>query len=409
MPIFSYTARSRSGDLVSGSLDATNAAVAARSLRGSGLTPISIQSSLPSSLAPPPSPPSQPKGSYDPLDAMLFSQQLSTMLRAGVPILRALSSLQDSASNPLFSAVLRDVREQLDSGKPLSHCLARHPRHFNGYYISMIQVGEMTGKLDAVLEKLFEHLDFQRAMREQISSATRYPLIVLVVMLGALLAINFFVIPAFAKVYQGFKAELPLFTKILIGTSQFLLDYWWVLALLSLAAIALFRSWRLTDTGDLSWNRFLLRLPVAGKIIHKAIMARFCRSLALSMEAGVPIASAIGLVSDSTGNSWISRQLSGLKTQIERGDSVYKSCQNSGAFTSISLQMILVGEESGNLDRMLFDVSRLYQSQVEYELKTLGSQIEPILLIFLGGLVLVLALGVFLPIWGLSSAAFHKG
>lgn len=415
MPQFSYKARSTEGESVSGMLEAQSGSEATRLLMEKGLTPLSIQNSSVAAASSNAAPATPSEGfklfeeKADPLDCLLFSQQMSALLKAGVPILRALTGIQESSPNPRFSNAVKTIRENLDAGKPLSACLAKQPDYFSPYYLSMIRVGEMTGRLDEVFDKLHEHLEFQRQMKAQVKAAVRYPIIVIVVMLAALMIINFFVIPAFAKVYAGFKADLPIFTKILIGTSNFLLDYWWMLAVILGLLFTAFTSWKHSESGNVIWDRWVLKFPIAGKIVHKAVMARFCRSMSLSMQSGVPISSALGLVADSSDNLWIAQRLSSLKIQIERGDSLHRSCTQSGVFTPIALQMILVGEESGSLDKMLIDVSRLYQTQVEYELKTLGAQIEPILILFMGVLVLVLALGVFLPIWNLSSAAFpHK-
>lgn len=412
MAEFHYQARSANKELISGLIEADSESQAAQSLLGRQLIPVKITLAKASGGASGASQPTEGKGWFqpkpDPLDALLFSQQMSTLLRSGVPIIRALGGIQESAPNPLFGQVVRSIRENLDSGRPLSACLAKHPLYFDPYYINMIRVGESSGKLDEVFSKLHEQLEFSRVMREQVKGATRYPIIVVGVMLAALGVINFFVIPAFAKIYSGFKAELPIFTRLLIGTSSFLLDYWWLMAVLGVGAIVAWKIWLGTTEGRLIWDRWKLKIPIAGTILHKAAMSRFCRSLALSLEAGLPIASALSLVSDTSDNAWITHRLDGIKTQIERGESLHRASLQAQVFTPIALQMILVGEESGALERLLKDVSHLYQTQVEYDLKTLGSQIEPFLILFLGVLVLILALGVFLPIWDLGSAALKK-
>ena len=407
---FSYKAIQKDGDLsipVNGFIEASDAGEAAAMLIAKNLVPLEIEETSQTQ------PGSEKKSRIaekkaDPLDAMVFSQQMGILLKSGVPITRALAGIVESAANEQFKKAVAGILANLEAGKPLSICLSKHPGYFSDYYISMIKIGEMTGKLDDIFLKLHDHLDFQRIMKAQVKSATRYPAIVISAMAVAILIINFFVIPTFAKVYAGFKAELPIFTKILIGTSNFMVNNWfWCLAAI-VASVFAFKQWTSAEAGRLAFDRMKLRFPIAGKIIHKATMARFCRSLALAMEAGVPIGSSLAMVAESSDNEFIRQKLMGIKTQIERGEGLYRSCQQTGAFTSLALQMILVGEESGNLDAMLNNVAELYQSQVEYELKTLGSQIEPILILFLGALVVVLALGVFLPVWNLSEAAFKK-
>lgn len=402
MAHFSYTARDASGELTQGSLEAASLKEASMELSGRGLTTLSLRLALKET----PRARSPLAARPDPLDALLFSQQMSALLKAGVPILRALSGIQDSAPNPRFAQAISSIREGLDAGKPLSACLAKCPEYFSSYYLSMIRMGEMSGSLDQIFEKLYEHLEFERQMGAQVKTAVRYPAMVLAVMLGALGVINFFVIPAFAKVYAGFNAELPLFTRAILGASSFLLHFGWLLALAGFAGAMALSAWRATEQGRLAWDRWALRVPIAGGILHKAAIARFCRSLALSLGSGVPIASAIALAAESPANAWIGERLASLRSHIERGEGLHKACSQSQAFTPIALQMISVGEDSGSLERMLSDVSRLYQSQVEYDLKSLGAHLEPLLILFMALLVLVLALGVFLPIWSLSSVAF---
>ena len=408
---FFYKAIQKDGDLsipVNGFIEASDEGEAAAMLIGKNLVPLEIEETSQAQSGPEKKPRIGARKAADPLDAMVFSQQMGILLKSGVPITRALAGIVESAANEQFKKAVAGIQANLEAGKPLSVCLSKHPGYFSDYYISMIKIGEMTGKLDDIFLKLHDHLDFQRIMKAQVKSATRYPTIVIGAMAVAILIINFFVIPTFAKVYAGFKAELPIFTKILIGTSNFMVNNWfWCLAALA-ASVFAFKQWTSTDAGRLAFDRMKLRFPIAGKIIHKATMARFSRSLALAMEAGVPIGSSLAMVAESSDNEFIRQKLMGIKTQIERGEGLYRSCQQTGAFTSLALQMILVGEESGNLDAMLNNVAELYQSQVEYELKTLGSQIEPILILFLGALVVVLALGVFLPVWNLSEAAFQK-
>lgn len=412
MPNFNYQARNSNKELIQGTMVAESEQEVALNLRKNSLVPLKISNNSGSTKNSNSNTNSTNLNLFqkklDPIDVLLFSQQMSTLMRAGVPILRALGGIQESAPNPVFGKIIKTIREDLDAGKPLSACLAKHPNAFDNYYVNMIRVGEMSGKLEDVFLKLHEQLEFSRLMSNQIKTATRYPMFVIFTMIGAIAIINFFVIPAFAKIYAGFKAELPIFTKILITSSEITTNYWWVLLITIAITSFVIKNWLKTKSGRKAWDKWKLSIPIAGKIIHKAIMARFSKSLSLSLNAGVPIASALALVSETSDNAFMVERLGTLKTQIEHGSSLHKAAIESAVFTPIALQMILVGEESGSLEDMLQDVSELYQSQVEYELKTLGSQIEPILILFLGVMVLILALGVFLPIWDLGSVAIKK-
>jgi MSHA biogenesis protein MshG len=220
--------------------------------------------------------------------------------------------------------------------------------------------------------------------------------------------INIFVIPAFAKVYKSFSTELPLMTRILIGFSNFTLDWWPVMLGALIAAVVFFRVWTRTVAGKLLWDELKLKFPIAGKIILKATLARFARSFALASRSGVPIVQALTNVAQTVDNDFIARKVEKMREGVERGESVLRTAVAAGVFTPVVLQMIAVGEESGAVDDMMQEVADLYQREVEYELKTLSSQIEPILIVVLGAMVLVLALGVFLPMWDLGKTMLKK-
>jgi MSHA biogenesis protein MshG len=410
MAIFSYRGRNGAGETVSGVLEGATAGAVADLLFGSGVTPIEIK----------PAPAGAAKKKDDAaggslfgpkilhVDILLFTRQLYTLMKAGVPIMRALAGLQESSANPAMQSVLGQIREGLDSGRELSMSLARHPKVFSPFYLAMIRVGEMTGRLEEVLLRLFDHMEFERFMREQVKSALRYPSFVIMAMVAALVVVNIWVIPTFAKVFSGFGAELPLMTRILIGFSNFMVAWWPALTGGVIAAAFAFRSWTRTHRGKYLWDKFKMRIPVAGKIVRKATLARFARSFALASRSGVPVIQALSTVAQTVDNDFIASKVEQMRNQVERGESVLRAAIATGAFTPVVLQMIAVGEESGSLDEMMEEISGMYQSEVEYELKTLSQQIEPILIVMLGAMVLVLALGIFLPLWDLGKVAMKK-
>lgn len=407
MPYFAYKGRNATGELVSGVLESADSTAVATQLFASGVTPVEI-GATDAPRKPGPGWFGAIGGKVDPTEVMLFSRQMHALLKAGVPIMRALGGLQDSSVNPVFKDAIRQVREGLDGGHDLSASLGRQKGIFNPFYVAMIYVGETTGRLEEIFLRLFHHLEFQAFMRTQVKSALRYPIFVLVAMALALIVINIFVIPAFAKVYRGFGAKLPLITQWLIAFSDFMVSSWPVLLALLVGSILAFRAWVRTPVGRHSWDRFKLRIPVAGKIVLKATIARFARSFALAVRSGVPIVQGLSLTAQTVENAWVSGQIERMREGVERGESVLRTASHSGVFTPVALQMVMVGEESGSLDDMMDEVADMYQREVEYELKTLSAQIEPILIVCLGVLVLILALGVFLPIWDLGTAAFKK-
>jgi MSHA biogenesis protein MshG len=313
--------------------------------------------------------------------------------------------LQESAVNLRMKQTLLEVRQSLGSGIELSMCLAQHPKIFDGFYVALVRVGEMTGRLEEVFLRLFHHIEFEQFMGQQVKSALRYPLFVIAAMFAAVTVINVMVIPAFAGVFKSFGAELPLATRILVAMSEFTLHYGWLVLLAAGATAWGLRAWIATPEGRMAWDRFKLRIPVAGKIVQKATLARFARSFSLSLKSGVPVEQALSVVAATVDNTHIAHKVDGMRTSVEHGESILRAAMSSGVFTPIVLQMIAVGEETGALDELMDEVAGLYTNDVQYDLKTLGQQIEPVLIIFLGILVLVLALGVFLPIWDLGRVA----
>ncbi len=412
MANFAYRGRNSAGEAVEGVLEGNNAAAVADQLFGTGITPLEIKP------APAGAAGTKSAGSainfelfaekVAHVDILLFTRQLYTLLKAGVPIMRALAGLQESSQNKAMKTMLGDVRQSLDSGRELSVSLARHPRAFSNFYLSMVRVGEMTGRLEEIFLRLFDHMEFERFMREQVKSALRYPSFVIMAMTVALFVVNIWVIPTFAKVFEGFNAELPLMTRMLIGFSEFTVAWWHFILVGAIAAAFAFRAWIATPDGCYKWDRIKMRIPVAGKIIRKATLARFARSYALALRSGVPLIQALTTVAQTVDNAYISDKVEQMRDGIERGETILRSAIAAGVFTPVVLQMIAVGEESGTIDEMMEEIAGMYQSEVEYELKTLSQQIEPILIVLLGILVLVLALGIFLPIWDLGKVAIKK-
>jgi MSHA biogenesis protein MshG len=411
MPFFAYKGRNARGELMQGVLEALDAGAVADQLFGTGVTPVEIVVTRKTSAG------SGGIGEawrslrekkVTSIDVQLFSRQMHTLLKSGVPIMRGLTGLQESATSPAFGRVIKDLRESLDAGRELSAAMRRHPECFSNFYLSMVRVGEMTGRLEEVFLRLFDHLEFDRDMRDRVKSALRYPSFVMIAMVAAMMVVNLFVIPAFAKVFQSMHATLPLMTRILMATSRFTVDYWPLLLGATVGGILAFRSWAATPAGRYSWDKRKLAFPIAGKIMLKATMARFARSFALSMRSGVPVVQALTVVAQTADNAYLAARIEQMRDGVERGESILRTSTAANVFTPIVLQMIAVGEETGSLDDLMDEIALMYEREVDYELKTLSSQIEPILITFLGVMVLVMALGIFLPIWDLGKAALHR-
>lgn len=408
MANFSYRGRSSGGGLVNGSLEAVSASAVADQLLLQGITPLEIKPA-----------PKQEDGAglkfnltlfaekVRHVDVLLFSRQIYTLLKAGVPIMRALAGLQESSSNGAMKRLLQEVRESLDSGRGV-RVSGASPDCFPPFYLSMVRVGEMTGRLEEIFLRLFYHLDFEQFMRNQVKSALRYPSFVVAAMAIAIVVVNIWVIPAFAQVFKGFNAKLPFMTQLLINFSDFMVADWPYLLAGLIGIVFAFRAWVATPVGRYLWDRTKLRVPIAGKIVEKATLARFSRSFALAVRSGVPVVQAMSVVAQTVDNVFIADKIEKMREGVERGESVLRTAISARVFTPIVLQMVAVGEESGALDDMMEEVADMYQREVEYELKNLSQQIEPILIVALGILVLVLALGIFLPIWDLGKVAFKR-
>lgn len=409
MPYFAYKARNARGELLQGVLENADANAVADQLFSTGVTPVEI--------VPARRPASGGAGGWwakltEPkirsIDVQLFSRQIYTLLKAGVPIMRGLAGLQESATNKSFAKVVKDLRESLESGRELSAAMRRHPHVFSSFYLSMVRIGETTGRLDEVFLRLFDYLEFEREMRDRIKSAMRYPIFVVIVMVIAITVINLLVIPSFASVFAGFNAELPLMTRLLVASSNFTMQYWPFITVAMAATGFAVRFYIQTTKGRFKWDKFKLRIPIVGRILLKGTLGRFARSFSLASKSGVPIVQGLSVVARTVDNAYIESRIEQMRDGVERGESILRTAATAGVFTPVVIQMIAVGEESGELDDLMEEIAEMYEREVDYELKTLSAQIEPILILGLGVLVLILALGVFLPIWDLGKAAIRR-
>lgn len=414
MSTYSWRGRNGRGEAVAGQLDATSEWAAAEQIKALGVAPIYIKLEAAARAV---SADVTLQSWWSRLnekpivveDILVFSRQMYTLNKAGVPLMRAFAGLQASATKPAMAAMFQDIRNGLDQGRELSVSMARHPKAFGPFYIAMMKVGEMTGRMTDVFLRLNEHMEFERDVRERIKQAMRYPLFVIIAMLVAVVILNIFVIPVFAKVFEGFHAELPLITRGLLGFSAWMMTWWPLLGLLGGAAVMLTRSYLRTPEGRYQWDARKLKLPIVGDIVLKATLARFARSLALSSQSGVPLVHALTVVAQTVDNAYIGSRIDQMRDGIERGESITRCAQACGIFTPVVLQMIDVGEETGELDNLMYEIAGMYERETDYSIKGLSAAIEPVMLSVIGVLVLLLALGIFLPLWNLGSVAMGRG
>jgi MSHA biogenesis protein MshG len=410
MASFAWKGRDPRGDLVEGVTEAANDAAVADQLLAIGVSPVSIALRATAFV---PSPAnlwealSAPGVSEE--DLLLLSRQLYTLQKAGVPLLRSLAGLQASTDKRAVATVLADLRASLDQGRELATAMARHPKVFSSFYVAMVRVGELTGRLTESFQRLAEHIEFELDVRGRIKQALRYPTTVMIAIFIAMVVINIFVIPTFANVFAQFKTELPLMTRILLGVSAFTVKYWLLLLAAGIGAVWALKAWLATPEGRYTWDKWLLKLPVAGPIVLKGTLARFARSFAMAERSGVPVSTAMTVAARTLDNAFIRQRIEQMRDGIERGESLSRCAAAAGVFTPIVLQMMAVGEETGELDTLLLEIAGMYERETGYEIKGLSASLEPLLLTVIGALVLVLALGVFLPLWSLGGAATGRG
>lgn len=405
MQHFLYEGRNRRGELVKGRIESPSTYAVAQWMMGAGIVPVTISVDEKTDVTDALLGQIKGRGTLTPTDLLLFTRQLGTMVRAGLPLMQALSGMQKSSGNPKLGALIGKLREDLDQGLELSQAMAHHPEFFDDYYVSMIRVGEGAGRLDEVFVRLFAQLEFERDMRQKIKGALRYPTFVVIAIAIAVAILAIFVIPVFAKVYAGMKVELPLLTRVLLAVSDIAVNWWWAMLAFLGGCYYSFRLWVGQPAGRYRWDKLKLRLPLVGSIFNKAGIARFCLSFSIACKSGVPIDQAFTLVAKVVDNAFFERRIHGMREGITRGETMLQIAQGSGIFQPMEMQMIAVGEATGEMEKMMEQVAQMYQEELQYEVSRLGDAIEPILLAVMGGLVLVLMLGIFLPLWDLGQLA----
>ena len=335
-------------------------------------------------------------------------RELAALLRAGVPLMRALALSGDNAVQPPVREALQRISRDLDKGHNLVKA-AEHEHRKTGlitpYDLAMLQVGEQTGRLPEALSELHRHREFTRQTSEQVAAALRYPAFVILTCLLALVVVNIFVIPAFARVFAQARTPLPMLTLVLLGFSNFMLKAWPLLLVAVGAAVLAWKRWLSTTRGRLAWDRAKLRLPVIGSILESIVLSRLSASLASSLGAGLTVSESLTVTARTLGNQWYETRLLNMVKDLARGSSIANAARNMAVLPPTMLQLFAIGEESGSLEELMREISVHHQSNVDFAVKRLSGTLEPILIWFLGMGVLVLALGVFMPMWDLGRAS----
>ena len=337
-------------------------------------------------------------------DTMLFSRQMYTLSKAGIPIMRGLEALKASTAKPAMLDVLNDIFFSLQQGRKLSTAIGTHPKVFGAFYVAMIKSGEVTGRLPEVFLRMHAYIAFNIEVGGRIKQATRYPMYVMTALTMALVVINIYVLPGFSKVYGGLEEDLPTITRMMLSFSELMVHSWPMLLALLVAGWLVIKGVLRTPEGSYNWDRLKIRLPVVGDIILKSTLARFANGLALSNQSGVPLVQSLTMAADTVGNTFVGERIRKMRKGIERGKSIASCAVATGLFKPIALQMIAVGEETGELNDMLLELAGMYERETDQSIKSMTAAIEPIMVGIIGVMVLLLALGVYLPMWDLGEA-----
>lgn len=405
MPNFAYKARDAEGRAVSGVMEGLSDEAVARQLGSAGMTPLEIaeqtaEVSVVDQI-------SESLGLNRPtrVDLMLFTRQMYALTRAGVPITQALRRLSQTSRNALLGRTMLAMNEELEAGRDLATAMARHPKIFGPLISAIVRVGEESGRIDEAFLRLNEHLEREQKVVEQVKTAVRYPMIVIGFVVIAIFILMSVVIPEFAKLYGSFNVQLPLPTRILIGVSNFFSTWWWLIIACMVGGMWGLRRYVQTDEGRLRWHSLQLRIPIIGSIVLRASLARFARAFAMATRSGVPILQALSVVAMAVENDVIARKLMGMRSAIERGEGLARAATAQDFFTPLVLQMLTVGEETGQIDEMLVEVADFYEREVDYDVRNLNDLLQPLLTVIVAAIVFVLALGVLLPMWDLVKLA----
>ncbi|MBI5447872.1 MAG: type II secretion system F family protein [Gammaproteobacteria bacterium] len=398
MPQFYFQARDSEGKSITGTRESFSAESLARLLVEEGHTPITIQVIKEKrewnfNL--------KPAVSQD--DIFIFFQQISALIQAGIPLITALQRIAETTKNTKFKKVLFQIMTSLNEGASFSRAMQNHPKLFTPVVYNLVRIGEESGGLVDILKQLIDHLVFEDMTRKRILTALRYPLTVLIVILLTLIIINLFVIPVFANMYSGLHLHLPLPTRILIGFSNFIRTYG-ILSLLSclILGFALARCLKQAHWQYII-SKWTLKAPIFGDIISRILLARFARTLGLIYRSGIPLIDGLTLVSDSTPNAYVAHSLMALRDHLIQGENLSYAAAKLALFSPVVIQMLAVGEQTGALDKILFQVAEYYETSIDYDIKRLADRLEPILLIGVGGLILLIALSIFMPMWNMVS------
>ncbi len=404
MPTFAYKALDKGGTEVAGTLDAENERLALGRLRDMGYLPLEVREEKVAK-----------GGVLDTFlgifagkrvkgkDIVTFTRQLSTLIDAGLPLLRSLNVLGEQTENPNFKIQIKDIASSVQGGNTFSDALAQHPKTFNKLYVNMIKAGEAGGVLEVVLNRLAEFSEKDQAVKAKVKGAMVYPALVIMVGVGVVLFLTIAIIPTFVGMFEEVGVILPLPTRIMMGLSDFLRSFWWMNLLAVIALAVIYKMWVKKDQGRYQADKLKLRIPILGELVKKSAISRFARTLGTLITSGVPILQALLIVRDTAGNEVVARAMVAVHNSIREGESIAGPLGKSQVFPPMVVHMIAVGEETGALDNMLIKVSDTYDREVDTTVTALTSILEPVLILGMGLVVGFIVIAMYLPIFEMSA------
>lgn len=391
--VFEWEGKDRNGKVVKGELRAGGEAMVSATLRRQGILVNKVKKRRASGGS-----------SIKQKDIAVFTRQLATMMRAGVPLLQAFDIVARGSPNPRLTRLLNDIRQDVETGTSLSSSFRKHPMYFDALYCNLVEAGEAGGILEALLDRLAIYQEKTVAIKNKIKSALTYPIAVLTVAFVVVAVIMIFVVPAFKDVFTSFGADLPAPTLMIIWLSEFFVSYWWAIFGSIGGGIYFFlQSWKRSEAMQKRMDRLLLKIPVFGDLMYKSAVARWTRTLSTMFAAGVPLVEALDSVGGASGNAVFAEATEQIQRDVSTGSALTTSMQTTGIFPTMVLQMASIGEESGSLDHMLSKAAEFYEDEVDEAVKALSSLMEPFIIVILGGLIGGIVVSMYLPIFKIGS------
>jgi type IV pilus assembly protein PilC len=392
---FVYKGRDNGGRLVSGTVVADNQMLVMQKLREMGLVPVEVRTQRTFSRE------FNFSQKVKQKDLAVFSRQFATMVNSGLPILQALSVLEQQTESNVLRKAVQSIRVDIEQGSSLSAALAKHPKVFNRLYVSMVRSGEIGGVLDAVLERLALNLERDVALRNRIRSAMTYPIVVLGFVTMIMIAMLVFIVPQFKSIYDTLHGTLPLLTRMLLFVSDLVRTKLPILVVIGGVLVFFLRRWKKTDRGRVQWDTMKLKVPVFGQLFLKTALSRFTRTLGVLSRSGVPILQSLEVVSDTVNNGLIKKAILDVQDSVKRGESLAKPLKQHKVFPPMVVQMLAVGEETGALDTMLEKIAMFYDDEVTSMVDQLTSLIEPIMIAFVGVMVGISVIALYMPMFNI--------